>query len=102
MDEWTEARIRLRNERKSIIREMMKAGATKEQMAEVTGYAIGTVEGIIAEIKWDYRFEGEDDSNLVRTKHKKPTAPKVEYDGKTYYDVAEMFLSTEWMAEEER
>lgn len=102
MDEWTEARIRLRNERKKIIREMMKVGATKEQMAEVTGYAVGTVEGIIAEIKWDYRFEGEDESNLVRVKHEMPNLPKVEYEGKTYLDVTELFMPSEWMAEEER
>ena len=104
MSDWATERNKLRVARKAIIEKMLEEGATKEQMAEVTGYTISSVGCVIMEIRQEQREmrEAEEDKHLIRIKREKPNLPKVEYEGKTYLDVTELFMSSEWVAEEVR
>lgn len=104
MSDWAKERNRLKVAMKAIIERMLEDGATKEEMADVTGYSLSNVGCIIMEIRQEQRErrEAEEDKHLVRIKREMPNLPKVEYEGKTYLDVTELFMSSEWNAEEER
>lgn len=90
--------------KKAIIEQMMDEGATKEEMVEVSGYSPSALDLVLYEIRQERkrREEAEEDKHLTRIKREMPNLLKVEYEGKTYIDVTELFMSSEWMAEEER
>lgn len=104
MNDWNKERSKLRAMKKAIIEQMLEEGATRQEMAEVTGYTLSSVGLVIMEITQAQRLreEAEEDKHLARIKREMPNLPKVEYEGKTYIDVTELFMSSEWMAEEER
>lgn len=104
MNDWATERNKLRVARKAIIEKMLEEGATKEQMAEATGYSLSSVGTVMMEINTEKRRQEEEEleSNVVKITHERPNLPRVEYEGKAYIDVTELFMSSEWMAEEER
>jgi hypothetical protein len=104
VNDWNRERSKLRAMKKAIIEQMLEEGATRQEMAEVTGYTLSSVGLVIMEITQAQRLreEAEEDKHLTRIKREMPNLPKVEYEGKTYIDVTELFMSSEWMAEEER
>jgi predicted transcriptional regulator len=102
VNDWNREKSKLKAMKKAIIEQMLEEGATKEEMAEVTGYSPSAVGCIVMEIRQEQRErrEAEEDKHLIRIKREMPNLPKVEYEGKTYIDVTELFMSSEWMAEE--
>jgi hypothetical protein len=90
-------RQQLRVEKEAIIRRMMSEGASVKEMAKATGYKKSTVGGVIAKIKTEMAQE----EHLTFAKHPKPNMPIVEFEGKKYRDVTDVFLSSEWEGSEE-
>ena len=104
ISDWNKERNKIRLMKKAIIETMLGEGATKEEMIEVTGYSPSALDLVLYEIRQEQKRmqESEEEKHLVRIKREMPNLPKVEYEGKTYIDVTELFMSSEWMAEEER
>lgn len=98
MSNYAKERREGRLAKKVIVERMLKEGATKAEIAEATGYSKGSVGCVIMEIKHEQMTEEErlNEQNLIRIKRSLPNLPKVEHLGKTYLDITDLFLSSEW------
>ena len=99
ISDWNKERNKIRLMKKAIIETMLGEGATKEEMIEVTGYSPSALDLVLYEIRQEQkrRLESEEKKHLVKIKREMPNLPKVECEGKTYIDVTELFMSSEWM-----
>ena len=81
----------------AIIQQMMNEGKSVKEMMEATGRSSQTVREAIKVLT----PEGEVKENLTYAEHDKINTPLVEVNGKTYRDVTDLFLSSEWKGAEE-
>ena len=86
------AKMEKRIKNHEIIKQMYDEGATIEEMAEATGYKEITVYEVVRQIRLDMA----QNEHLTYADHPRPMIPLVMVEGKPYWDITDLFLSSEW------